>query len=72
MIDAAKSIMVGVRDRCSTDSVFYDKSGEVLKRADQKVGKVPNIVCQSRKNYPVSAFFYLVSIDFFADIAPNY
>jgi hypothetical protein len=40
MIDAAKSIMVGVRDKCGTDSVFYDKSGEVLKRADQKVGKL--------------------------------
>ena len=29
--------MEGVRDKYGTDSVFYDKSGEVLKRADQKV-----------------------------------
>ena len=37
MIDAAKTIMEGVREKNGTDSVFYDKSGEVLKRADQKV-----------------------------------
>ena len=37
MIDAAKSIMAGVREKDGTDSVFYEKTGEVLKRADQKV-----------------------------------
>ena len=37
MIDAAKTVMEGVRDKYGTDSVFYDKSGEVLKRADAKV-----------------------------------
>ena len=37
MIDAAKVIMESVRTEAGTDSVFYEKSGEVLKRADQKV-----------------------------------
>jgi hypothetical protein len=37
MIDAAKVIMESVRTHAGTDSVFYEKSGEVLKRADQKV-----------------------------------
>ena len=37
MIDAAKVIMESVRAHAGTDSVFYEKSGEVLKRADQKV-----------------------------------
>ena len=37
MIDAAKSIMAGAREVAGTDSVFYEKTGEVLKRADQKV-----------------------------------
>ena len=40
MIDAAKTIMEGVREKNGTDSVFYDKSGEVLKRADQKVRNI--------------------------------
>ena len=37
MIDAAKVIMESVRAVSGTDSVFYEKSGEVLKRSDQKV-----------------------------------
>ena len=41
MIDAAKTVMEGVRDKYGTDSVFYDKSGEVLKRADAKVTQRP-------------------------------
>lgn len=41
MIDAAKVIMESVRTHFGTDSVFYEKSGEVLKRADQKVAPCP-------------------------------
>ena len=56
MIDAAKTIMEGVRDKNGTDSVFYDKSGEVLKRADQKV---IIMLCYTVLYYVIARYFVI-------------